>query len=98
MDYYTESNRRYIFSYPELKEDFHRFKSMTDDEFIENALDILHFCCFVGYLKQLPSYTLLADDAIIHELVHLLVEQTKEEAIVRLPEIRELFDKVMELA
>jgi hypothetical protein len=96
--YKTTGSKTYVLSYRSLREDYIRFKNMTDEEFIDNALDILHFCCIVGYMKEIPSDTLLIDDGIIHELVHLLVETTKSDAIYDLPKIRQIFNKVMELA
>jgi len=98
MDYITDNNAKYNFSYQELKNDYHRFKDMTDKQFVKNALDILHFCCFVSYLKELPTHAVLIDDGIIHELVHLLSDETKGLAMDRLDEIRNTFNLIMEIA
>lgn len=98
ITYLTDNNTKYSFSYQELKDDFHKFKDMKDEEFIANALSILHFCCVVSYIKDLPSHAVLIDDGVIHELVHLLSDETRDGAIENLPEIRKNFNSIMELA
>jgi hypothetical protein len=98
MDYVTSDNTKYNFSYQEIKNDYHKFKDMTDQEFIDNALDILHFCCFVSYLKELPAHAVLVDDGIIHELVHIISDDTRETAISKIDEIRKTFNSIMEIA
>lgn len=65
----------YSFSYQELRDDYRRFYLMSDDEFLGNLLDILHFTVYVSYIKEGQARWLLADNGIIHELVHLLMEE-----------------------
>lgn len=100
MEYLAENGRKYVLRYQELREDYHRFRSMTDEEFVDNALDILHFCCIVGYLKELPTSAVLCDDGVIHELVHLVVldKVGRDDALFALIEIRAKFNSIMELA
>jgi hypothetical protein len=72
MDYYSRSGNRYSFSYKELKEKYEEIVNMTNKEFLNSLPSILHFACFVSFIKEIPSYNLLDDEGIIHELVHLL--------------------------
>jgi hypothetical protein len=97
MRYLTDNNVEFNLSYGALKEDYLRFRDMTDEEFAASALEILHFCCVTAFLKEIPTNSILIDDGIIHELIHLLVEDTQQEALDRLPEIRETFNSLMEL-
>lgn len=66
---------KYGFSYQELRDDYRRFALMGDDDFLANLLDILHFAVYVSYIKEVQTRWVLADNGIIHELVHLLMEQ-----------------------
>lgn len=96
MEYEIEGSR-YAFSYAALKEDYWRFRGLGDVEFIEELHAVLHFCCVVGFLKELPASCVLSDKGVIHQLVHLLEPSTKEIAFHELPEIRERFNQVFEL-
>ncbi|CAN5205884.1 hypothetical protein BH09PAT1_BH09PAT1_6350 [soil metagenome] len=73
---------RYEFSYPELKDDYENYISMTNTKFFSEIPKVLHFICIVSYVKQIPSYVLLSDEGLIHQLVHLIDEQTKDEPLV----------------
>lgn len=98
MEYLTASGKKFILSYQELKSDYWRFREMTDEEFVDNALEILHFCCITACLKELPAHSLFDDDAVIHELVHLLLPDTKDLSLNRLDEIRQTFNSIMEIS
>lgn len=66
---------KYGFSYQQLRDDYLRYTMMTDEEFYEDLLNILHFACFVCYVKEKQTQWVLADTGIVHELVHLLMEK-----------------------
>lgn len=66
---------KYGFSYQAQRGDYLRYVMMSDEEFMANLLDILHFTIFVCYIKENQAQWILADTGIIHELVHLLMEQ-----------------------
>lgn len=88
--------RKYSFNYQELKEHYLRIVNYTDDEFMANLPEIAHLSCFVSYLKGLSVGETLADDGIIHELIHLMhIGKTSE---FDLKEIRELFKNTIKLA
>jgi len=83
----------YSFSYPEMKEHYYKFKTMSDEEFMNNLPDIIHFACFVCWLKgTYEAWHACSDTGIIHELVHLLTIPL-EESTTTLDTIREMFNE-----
>lgn len=92
---------KYGFSYQQLRDDYLRYVMMSDDEFLGNLLDILHFAVFVCYVKEMSGQWILADTGIIHELVHLLMEERnqrerrKEIEVTTTPldKIRDIFNR-----
>jgi len=97
LDYLIE-NHRYVLEYSKLKEDFERYHAMHDEEFLNNLIPVLHFVCVVSYLKETPGQVLTNDEGLIHQLVHLLDEQTKPDALHELRAIRMRFDSLCRLA
>lgn len=91
---YLSDNKKFTFSYQEMREDYHKIKLYTDEDFIKNIDDILHFTVFTGYLKEWPASMALCDTCLIHELLHLKTDDN----VQTLKEIRELFDKICEYA
>jgi hypothetical protein len=94
-------NGTYGFSYQDLRNDYLRYTMMSDDEFLTNLLDILHFTVFVSFVKELQVYNVCQDTGIIHELVHLLMEERNrargvehfEVTSTSLKSIRDLFNR-----
>jgi len=66
---------KYSFSYQWLRDDYLRFTMMSDEEFLADLIHILHFTVFVCYIKEMQTQWVLADTGIVHELVHLLLEE-----------------------
>lgn len=95
---YIVDNSKYSYSYQKLREDYIRFRRMNDEEFLSHLLEILHFAVFVCYLKEIPTNAALCDKGVIHQLVHLLNEDTKEDALYELSSIRDTFNTICELA
>jgi hypothetical protein len=95
MDYLVNGST-FSVSYQSLKDDYYRFCGMTDKEFVKRAtlLEVLHFCCVCGYVKELGIESTLSDKGVIHELVHLLLGIP----VQNLREIRAQFEAVMKLA
>jgi hypothetical protein len=93
---YEIENAKYVLHYQELKEDYLRFCQMPDKEWKKQSVlwDVLHFCCVVGYLKEMNDEMLVSDLGIIHEIVHL----AKGISGRPLQEIRDQFKEVMKLA
>jgi hypothetical protein len=82
---------RYMLSYSSLREDFRRYTMMSNEEFMANITDILHFACIVCWMKELQTQWILSDVGIIHELVHLLPGSA--ESTVPLDKIRDIFNR-----
>jgi hypothetical protein len=91
LEYLVEGTK-YILHYSDLKEDYLRYKGMTDKQFLKSLVPALHFVCIVSYLKEAPAYVLLSDEGLIHQMVHLLDKNTKSTVLPKLKEIREQFD------
>ena len=97
MDYISNSGVRYTFSYEELRVKYNEIIKMTDSEFIHCLPSILHFACFVAYLKEIPTYNVLGDEGIIHELVHLL-DISDYGTKYKIKEIRKKFKEQLKIA
>lgn len=69
---YLVEGRTFSFNYQELKEEYEKICEYTPQQFLDNVVEILHFTCFISYIKNTPSYILLNDKGLIHELVHLI--------------------------
>lgn len=83
---------KYGFAYQSLRDDYLRYVMMTDEEFLSSVLDILHFACFVCYIKEMPTQWVLSDTGIVHELVHLMDPATRPDAEAELDRIRDTFN------
>lgn len=94
MVYLSDSGKKCHFSYRELQAELLKVQSYTDEEFMTNLPTILHLACFVSWVKELPNSMTLADEGIIHELVHLL-DPTAESS--DLSELRKQFNEVLKL-
>lgn len=85
----------YSFSYKKLVEDYERFCEMSDEEFMASLPKVLHFACFVGFIKEF-DYAHLSDDGIIHQLVHLL--DIPNEPLIKIKDIRKQFEETLKLS
>ena len=94
---YTQGNREYHLDYQSLKNDFNRISSLNDEQFLENLPNILHLTVFVCWFKGLSSNVVLADDGIVHQLVHLLTLRDEPLIMGNLKEIRQLFNEQIAL-
>jgi hypothetical protein len=90
---YSVGDRKFIYDHASLRYAFDLYEKFTNEEFLENAVDILHFAVYVCWLKEIPSDECLADDGIIHELVHLIQENTIKHS--NLENIRKKFNKTL---
>lgn len=99
---YLVNGHKYSFSYEELKIDYQEFLEMDDEKFYSDIPRLLHFICIVCYIKETPAYVLLDDEGLIHQLIHMLDDNTKDEPLVNNPsvkaEIRQTFKVLCELA
>ena len=94
MDYII-SDKKFNLNYTELVEIYKEIVGYTDSKFLKEIPKILHFICIVSYLKSTPTYLLMGDDCLVHELTHIMcgVENIKP-----LNEIREDFNLLMKLS
>jgi hypothetical protein len=92
---YLSGKTQYNFVYSDLRELFNKYSAFTDEEFMVNLIEILHFSCFVCYLKGYETETTLSDEGIIHQLVHLL--HIPDEPVIDLQEIREQFNNLIKI-
>lgn len=94
MIYQQDSGSTYSFSYRVVKEDYDKFCNMSDAEFIKALPEALHLACFIAYVKELGPESTIADEGIIHELVHLLTATGQRP----LADIRADFKAILRLA
>ena len=92
---YILDDKKFSFSYKQLKEQYLKFKEMSEEEFFSDIPRLLHFACFIGWIKELGNDCLISDVGIIHELVHLL-EKDVETALTK-EELRGKFLTLLEL-
>lgn len=92
---YILDDKKFGFSYQEIKEQYEEFCNLTDEQFINRIAEVLHLACFICWIKEIPSSKCLSDIGIIHELIHLI--DLRGEPLVDLQEIRELFKTSLKL-
>ena len=61
-----------------------------------NIIDALHFACYVSWLNKLNTDQTLADNGIIHELVHLTKKNTRQ--YQNISETRKKFNKMLKIS
>lgn len=91
---YLINEKKYNFSYKELKDRYHWFCNLSDTDFIIELPHVLHFACFVSWLKELKPIQTISDEGIIHQLTHLLC---LDEPLIGLQEIRQQFKELLEV-
>lgn len=92
---YILDGKEFYYSYQDLKSVYKQYCLLSDREFLKQLKDIIHFACFVSYIKELSSKESLSDTGIVHQLVHLLC---LDEPVIELKEIREQFEIILKLA
>jgi len=93
QEIYKVGDRQFVYDHKSLQYAFSTYQRYNNEEFLTNIVDILHFAVYVCWLKEIPSDECLADDGIIHELVHLLQENTIKHS--NLENIRKKFNKTL---
>ena len=97
---YMENDRKYSLSYQELKNEYHTYLNMTNEEFLSDIPRLLHFICIVCYLKEVSSEVLLGDEGLIHLLIHRL-DGTSSDPItnnISIKQLRKQFKQICSLA
>lgn len=95
---YIIDDKRFTWSYSELRDSYRAFIEMSDDQFLDELVEAIHFACFVCFIKEIPSYVCLSDTGIVHELVHVLQDGEHGSTDFNLAPVRELFKQQLELA
>jgi hypothetical protein len=90
---YKIGDRKFVYDEKSLKQNFNKYKKYNNEKFLENIVDILHFATYVCWIKEISSDECLSDDGIIHELIHLLKENTIKHTNIE--NIRKKFNKVL---
>lgn len=94
---YLVNTDEYSLSYQELKNSYHNYRSLTNEDFIRRIKEILHFACIVIWMKERSEYA-LRDDGVIHQLIHLLGKvncDMSEEELLKI--VRDRFNSDCEL-
>lgn len=91
---HTVNDRKFSFSYCELREHYERLCNLSDEAFLVSLPEALHLACIVGWLKELGPEATIGEVGIVHELVHLLHSGTT----TPLEEIRSNFCLLLKLA
>jgi hypothetical protein len=95
---YILEDRKFTWSYSELRDTYYTFINMSDEEFLADLPAALHFACFVCFIKEIPGYVCLADTGIVHELIHILQLGPQGSTTFSLEETRKLFKDQLKLA
>lgn len=90
---YKVGDRTFVYDKKSLSQSFDTYSSYTDIEFLENIIDILHYAVYACWVKEISSDDCLADDGIVHELVHLLQKNTIGHS--NLKQIRKKFNETL---
>ncbi len=69
---YKVYDKEYTLRYRELVEQYNKFVTMSDDEFLSNLPQAAHLACIVGYLKEFDLNESISDEGIIHQIIHLM--------------------------
>lgn len=93
---YVQNGKRYQLNYQELRLQHASFTLMSNEQFLQALPAALHLATFLCWFKELPASQVLADDGIIHQLVHLL--HIPDEPLIDLAEIRKAFNEQLALA
>lgn len=92
---YNVGDKEYNYDLKRLQYLYVKFINCSDQEFIENIADILHFACYVSWVKEIDAEELMGDQGLIHELVHLLKSSTRQ--YVELESLRNNFEKLLHI-
>lgn len=94
MEYLINGNK-YNLSYTDLRERYDEICSLSLQSFLARIPEILHLTCMISFLKEVPSYSTLGDEGLIHELIHLL--HIPNEPLVCAEKIKKQFEEEMKL-
>jgi hypothetical protein len=90
---YKVGNKTFIYDICSLQMSYYKYLNMTDKEFLDEILNILHFAAYVCFIKNLETKDVLSDDGIVHQLIHLTQGNTRK--YVNLQEVRNNFKEIL---
>lgn len=89
----TFLKQKYALSYQSLRNDYIRYRLMSDEDFMAHLKEILHFACIVCWLKERSEFA-LSDAGVIHGIAHLLGEVNCDMSVsALLMEVRDVFNQ-----
>lgn len=89
---YKVNEKTYNYNPGSLLRTYEKICDYSEEEFMNNLPEILHFCSFMSFVLDLTNEQTLADGGVIHELVHLLNENTR-----LYTKVRDVQEKIEEL-
>lgn len=92
---YILNDRKYAFSYSELRESYLQFLQMSDEEFVKRLPEAAHLACVISFLKEFGQWA-ISDVGIVHELIHLMHIPDGNTASLR--DIRRIFEDQLKLS
>lgn len=90
---YKVGDRTFVLDKKSIVRSYEKYCQMSDEDFLADLINIMHFAVYVCYIKNIPSKDILSDDGLIHELVHLMQDNTRK--FVDLKKIRKNFNKTL---
>ena len=94
MDY-TINNKRYSINLNELQFEYNKVISYSDQQFLDNLVEITHLACVIAFYKKLDAIDTISDEGIIHQLIHLM--HIPNEPLIVLSDIRFLFNQKLKI-
>lgn len=95
MEYITSDDKRYHYSYQQLRQEYLRMVEMSDKEFIKNLVPAIHLACAICFFKELGLEPSIGDDGVVHNLAHLM--HIPGEPMIVLADIRRQFKETLRL-
>ncbi|QAX99826.1 hypothetical protein QE321_gp132 [Pseudomonas phage SPA01] len=96
-DQHIDDDATYQLSYPDLKATYERLSKLDDSSFKASMPEVLHFCCFVAWIKEIPSSVLLGDRGLIHLIAHHIHEGAEDDGPQAFKSLRHQFNTLMKL-
>lgn len=89
---YKVGENEYTYNPSLLQMHYQSFLEMSDEEFLDNIFNALHFACFMSFVKRIDHVETLSDKGVIHELVHLGKEATRKYTNIKI--VRKKFEEL----
>lgn len=87
---YRVGETNYEYDPAKLMRTYELICDYSDEEFMDNLAKILHFSSFMCFVLNLSNIETLSDKGIIHELIHLLNDNTRDYTDIK--DVRKKFE------